>query len=163
MGSRARIPQSCFPADAESEEGQAWSKICGHCRRFLPHQSSSGGFFVAVLEKVSETVPASKRPDDTGYDVGSVLAPTFACETATDSNVDVVQGDNFEREGKPRKNKKVKAFVPVTEYELVRSDDASWVAAAERFGLDHMKLSASDDTEGVKFCFRRSLEESSSR
>ena len=42
------IPSTCFPSSSNE------SLHLDYCMRFLPHQNNSGGFFIAVFEKVGE-------------------------------------------------------------------------------------------------------------
>ena len=42
------IPSTCFPSSVNE------SLHLDYCMRFLPHQNNSGGFFIAVFEKLRE-------------------------------------------------------------------------------------------------------------
>ncbi|PRP88254.1 hypothetical protein PROFUN_03363 [Planoprotostelium fungivorum] len=55
-----KIPPSVFPPTAE----EAASFHLERCLRLLPHQQDTGGFFVAVLEKVAPTWVSMLKEDD---------------------------------------------------------------------------------------------------
>jgi len=55
----SKVRSSMFPAPPDSTDAENWRRACKHCRRFLPHEVSGGGFFVAVFAKVAS--PISRR------------------------------------------------------------------------------------------------------
>lgn len=52
------IQASCFPPDPSQSQIYHLER----CMRFLPHQNNSGGFFIAVLEKVDELEGIASQP-----------------------------------------------------------------------------------------------------
>lgn len=51
---KSYVAQSCFPPSLDQSKHFHLER----CMRFLPHLNNSGGFFIAVLEKVGETNPS---------------------------------------------------------------------------------------------------------
>jgi hypothetical protein len=50
---REKIHRTCFPADIEAE-GITNGLHLSRCMRFLPHDQDTGGFFVAVIQKLQQ-------------------------------------------------------------------------------------------------------------
>ena len=67
-----KITESCFPPIAKSEEDRIPLE---HCVRVYPHQQDTGGFFIAVLEKLDDIkVTPTAKPNGKVTD-SSVATP----------------------------------------------------------------------------------------
>ncbi|XP_049852446.1 RNA cytosine C(5)-methyltransferase NSUN2-like [Schistocerca gregaria] len=69
-----RIPLTVFPPDEET----AKSYHLERCMRFLPHDQDTGGFFVAVIEKVSRSSPA-ESPEGLIAEAALTGGPSSEC------------------------------------------------------------------------------------
>ncbi|CAE8611073.1 unnamed protein product [Polarella glacialis] len=72
---REKLRAPLFPPAQGSEEAALWEEQRCRCRRFLPHKTSGGGFFIAVFLK--DNLPC--------LDVGE---PAPDCETKSNGSVD---------------------------------------------------------------------------
>ncbi|KAF2642736.1 S-adenosyl-L-methionine-dependent methyltransferase [Massarina eburnea CBS 473.64] len=97
-----KIVPGCFPPTAESEEGRIPLE---NCLRVYPHMQDTGGFFVAVLEKVGDIKVAQIRSSSNEADLKQARA---ALENATPSEFesnDKANGEVPTREQSPLKRK----------------------------------------------------------
>eukprot|EP00928_Gymnodinium_smaydae_P070626 TRINITY_DN54427_c0_g1_i1.p1 TRINITY_DN54427_c0_g1~~TRINITY_DN54427_c0_g1_i1.p1 ORF type:complete len:755 (-),score=65.29 TRINITY_DN54427_c0_g1_i1:32-2296(-) len=148
------LRRSVFPP-APGEEATAWSQVCGCCRRFLPHIVGSGGFFVAVFEKVAECTQGrkacrNKDQSKQGYPgkEGNTTDEALDHSSTRDANNDLLLSKSDCKMAKQCETEQSSHVVGavgqvskrklqrMTDYELIPIDDPSWRAAAAFFGLD---------------------------
>jgi len=119
--SKGHIKNSCFPPTPEEAEKFKLER----CLRCLPHDLDTGGFFVALLKKVSPmSARARKKADELANAVASKLDHTTSKKTVdgnakveeTKTNADGAvseskrDGATGEKEAEPKKNKRRYGF-----------------------------------------------------
>ncbi|CEG82204.1 hypothetical protein RMATCC62417_16312 [Rhizopus microsporus] len=149
---RKRFPQSAFPpTEAEAEEMHL-----ERCIRIYPHDQNTGGFFVAVFEKVgalsaADRIAAKEDKKEIEVDMGEEkeeIVPSKRSSPENDSN-DEGEGatkkaktedeaDEEEEEVKPYEGKPKKDVPGIKEapFELVPSDSEDLKDITEFYGLD---------------------------